>query len=337
MWATVNQTPYTADGLWWRDQAGVHAWLVGIKGTFEVSYDGDVELADEQEPVRTLPTFSGDPGNPSLRYEADILPLRPTTDIVLNATGFAPDGRPTTRFGAGFRLGGITKQVELHGPRFWVDRGGSRLAIGPANPAQTVPITWQNALGGYHRTATNPRDHLYEARNPCGTGAFGAAAAREGDRLPQVIDPADPSRPAGFSAIPIHWSPRSGLTGTYDAEWEAKVMPLLPSNWSRHSQQCAPKDQQTASYLRGGEQVDLVNLTPTGRLSFRLPKIGLTCLSLHDGRQVRHRPRLVCVIIEPDYFGDRGRLQMIWNSEIMIPREPDYLERTLIQERPYAA
>ena len=337
MWDVENHTPFATGGLWWRDTRGVHAWLVGIKASYEVGFDGTVALLDEQEDVNTMPVYDGDPDNPSIRYESDVLPLRSATDVVLNATGYAPGLSATEQFTAGIRLDKLQKILALQGPRFWVD-DGSQLRPGPVNPTVKVPVTWQNAMGGYfNESPDDPSRHRLETRNPCGSGAFGALGVQEGDCFPQVFHPEEAAHPAGFAPIPVHWQPRQGLTGTYDAKWEKNVMPLLPKDWSRDSQQCAVPDQQIRPYLRGGEPVELVNLTPNGRVRFNLPKIGLTCLTTHDGRDIRHRPRLVCVIFEPDYFETSGRLMMIWNTEIEVRHEIDYLERTLVQERPYAA
>jgi len=336
MWEIKNRTPYSAASLWWRDQSGVHSWIVGIKASFEFTFDGEVQLLEEQEPVTTMPTYDGDPVNPSLLYEADILPMRPVTDVILNATAYAPNNRPAERFNAGFRVAEMSKKIELNGLRFWVSTGDDQLIPGPINTVPSVPVIWQNAIGGYYCEGDDPSRHKLEPRNPCGSGAFGALGLREGDKFPQVLNIDDPSQPEGLAAIPVHWQPRHRLVGTYDAHWEKNIMPLLPQDWKRESQQCAPADQQTKSYLRGGEPIELINLTPNGRVVFTLPKIGLTCLTYHDGVEIRHRPRLVCVIIEPDHFEDKGRIMIVWNSEISVQHEIDYLERTLIQERPYA-
>src|SRR5438045_9584654 len=98
MWAIKNHTPYAATGMWGRDKDGVHEWIVAIKGTFDIKRDGRLALADEQPVPLLLPEYHGEAGESSLRYEADLVGMKPTTDILLNGTAYAPGGRPAHEF-----------------------------------------------------------------------------------------------------------------------------------------------------------------------------------------------------------------------------------------------
>ena len=51
--------------------------------------------------------------------------------------------------------------------------------------------------------------------------------------------------------------------------------PRLPEDWDPRSLLCSPADQRPEGHLRGGEPVELENLTPGGKLSFTLPKVYL--------------------------------------------------------------
>ena len=53
------------------------------------------------------------------------------------------------------------------------------------------------------------------------------------------------------------------------------IFPFLPPDFDDRYFQMAPPDQQI-DYPRGGEEVQLVNLTPEGRLGFQLPPTGLS-------------------------------------------------------------
>ena len=56
---------------------------------------------------------------------------------------------------------------------------------------------------------------------------------------------------------------------------------------------CSPEDQRPAEFLRGGEPVELTNLTPTGRLAFALPRVAFGFETVfRGGDRVRHRGRL---------------------------------------------
>ena len=93
--------------------------------------------------------------------------------------------------------------------------------------------------------------------------------------------------------------------------------------------QCAPADQRADGYLRGGEPVELENLTPDGKLSFTLPKIYLRFRTKIDGRSEDHQGRLVTVIIEPDV----PQVIMVWLSSLTVHANIDYLDETIVSEK----
>ena len=121
------------------------------------------------------------------------------------------------------------------------------------------------------------------------------------------------------------------LGGTYDEAWTTSRKPLLPNDWDPRSLQCAPADQQTAQPLRGGETVDLTNMTREGRLRFDLPRRHFVFTTHIDGRREEHRGRLSSVIIEPDF----PRVIMVWTTALTCRTNVDYLDETHIREKEY--
>jgi hypothetical protein len=169
-----------------------------------------------------------------------------------------------------------------------------------------------------------------DTRNPVGCGLV----AQAGLPLPNFEYPngnLEKTGPAGFGAIDNFWSPRQEFAGTYDKTWERNRMPLLPVNWDARSLLCSPADQLPDTHLRGGELVDLINLTPNGVLRFALPKVYLTFGTRIDNRIEEHRGRLSTVIIEPDY----PRVIMVWQSSLPCRTDVDYLEETVVREKAY--
>jgi hypothetical protein len=81
--------------------------------------------------------------------------------------------------------------------------------------------------------------------------------------------------------------------------------------------------------LRGGESVELENLTPDGKMSFTLPSVNLNFRTLLDGSAVEHPGQLATVIIEPDH----RRVIMVWQSVLMVRANIDYLDETLVTEQ----
>lgn len=331
MWAVKNQTPYQAAGCWGRVQDGTHEWIVAVKATYRIGPDGALALADEQLPVLIAPEHHGEPGGSSLRYDADLVSAKPTTDILLNATAHAPGGRPSTAFQVGMAVGPVRKVIEVHGDRHWTH---GLLGWTPSAPTaiERIPIVYERAHGGYDHEGPDPTQHRMDARNPVGCGLPPLEPGHEGRPLPNFgpgQGAIDQAGPAGFGALDSHWSPRRELAGTYDEAWRRGRMPLLPEDWKAESLQCAPADQRPATHLRGGEPVQLINLTPGGMLRFALPRVHLVFNTLHDGRAHEHRARLGTVVIEPDH----ARLIMVWQSHLPCPGDIDYLEDTVVREK----
>ncbi|MDM0112268.1 DUF2169 domain-containing protein [Variovorax sp. J22R133] len=331
MWAINNRTAYQAGNSWTRDKDGVHVWLVAVKASFDILSDGRVQLADEQLPALLAPEYHGEPGASSLRYDADLVAPKPTTDILVNGSAHAPGGRPSTEFTVGLRVGPIQKVLRVRGDRTWNDGPLSGRPSSPT-PVTQVPLTYERAYGGYDHQAPDPRQHRLDARNPVGRGVIGPATLRAGLPLPNFEYPngnLEKDGPAGFGAIDGHWSPRRELAGTYDDAWKAKRLPLLPEDWDAHSLQCAPVDQRPENPLRGGEPVELANLSVGGSMRFVLPRIHLTFTTRIDRRIEEHRARLSSVIIEPDH----PRVIMVWSTSLLCRTDCDYLDETVIREK----
>ena len=335
MWAIANHTPYKAESTWGRDKEGVHEWIVAVKGTFGIKPDGKLVLADEQLEPLLLPEYNGEDGVSSLRYDADLVAPKPTTDVVVNGTAHAPNGRPSTDFLIAVRVGPIRKTLRVRGNRQWDDGPFGTSPLG-AQPVTQVPIIYERAYGGYDHIDPDPKQHRMDSRNPVGSGVVAQPNHRVGQALPNFEYPngnLEKAGPAGFGAIDSHWSPRRELGGTYDKAWEQNRLPLLPLDWDPRSLLCSPPDQRPDNYLHGGELVELINLTPDGKLCFTLPKIYLAFSTRIDKRTEDHRAQLSTVIIEPDY----PRVIMVWLTSLMCRTDVDYLDRTIVREKPFIA
>jgi hypothetical protein len=331
MWSTDNRTPFRVVTTWGRDVEGVHEWIVAVKATYQIQPDSTLTLASEQLDPLLLAEFNGDPGASSLRYDADVVSPKPTTDIVLNGTAYAPAGRPAAAFEIGLKAGSIQKVLRVRGDRVWVDgrAGGSPSSV---QPVMSVPIVYERAYGGYDNDDPDPRQQRIDLRNPVGIGISAKVRKRVGQPMPNfeyLSGQLERDGPAGFGAVASHWSPRLELNGTYDDEWQRSRFPLLPSDWDPRSLLCSPVDQRPATHLRGGETIELFNLTPQGALCFVLPKVYLRFRTLIDKRMEEHPGSLGTVIIEPD----QRRVMMVWQSALRVRGDGEYLEETIVSEK----
>jgi hypothetical protein len=329
MWEIENDTPFAVDRAWVRDRNGAEVWLVAVKCTFDVHENGSVDVADVQPAVLQVPEYNGEPGNSSVKYGADLVQTKTTTDIIVVGHAYAPEGRSVARLEAGFRVGPVQKIVRVSGDRAWG-------TLDPASPQPFVrmPLLYERAFGGRDHKSDHP-ERDWDWRNPVGTGFAVSRANLVGVSLPNIEYPEDTvsswkdrPRPAGFGALDSYWQPRVSFAGTYDDRWMKTRQPLLPDDFDERFFQIAPADQQSPGFLRGGEPVVLYRLTPAGELRFSLPKVFLGFETyFYDGSQEIHRERrLHTVIIEPDY----PRVSLVWHTSLRCHFKVQKLDRTLV-------
>ncbi|MEH6825701.1 MAG: DUF2169 domain-containing protein, partial [Motiliproteus sp.] len=252
--------------------------VVAVKGTFSIPERGEkAALVEKQLPLVEADTFTGEPGHSAPLYEVDYAPRKPRCDILLNGSAYAPGGKATSRVTVGLQVGQFQKSFNVVGDRVW-ERGNSP---GAPQPFITLPITYDRAFGGADNFHQDPAKHSAYMPNPIGRGYHKELSASlvKGTSLPNTEERSQPVkvpdkayRPMAFGPVGRGWLPRYPLAGTYDQDWIDNVFPFLPSDFKDDYYQSAPPDQQ-CDYLRGGESVVLINLTPTGRTSFDLPSV----------------------------------------------------------------
>jgi hypothetical protein len=329
MWEVDNRTPFAAERAWVRDRDGAEIWLVAVKATFDILPDGSMIPSKEQPPVLYVPEYFGEPGKSSIKYEADLIRTKTTTDVLVVGQAHAPGGKAATEIDAGFRVGPLQKILRVIGDRTW--EGGG---ISKPEPFVTMPLCYERAFGGVDLKSEHP-DRDWEWPNPLGTGFAVSRANSNGLSLPNFEYPDrligswdDRPPPAGFGPVGSHWQPRASYAGTYDDNWMKNRQPLLPEDFDDRFHQCAPADQQAPQFLTGGEPVVLLNLTPSGNLRFLLPKVFLGFdTRFYDGdRQIHKTRKLHSVILEPDF----PRVSLVWHSALPCHFKVQKLERTIV-------
>jgi hypothetical protein len=234
------------------------------------------------------------------------------------------------------RVGPLQKHLVVHGERVYRN-GVTGLTTSTPEPFTTRPIRYELAFGGIDLSDPDPRNHRIDERNPVGRG-LARRSARLADAPAHAIEypGANPASrgPAGFGPIDPAWLPRRALAGTYDERWARTRKPLLPDDYDPAFALSSPTDQRLATPLVGGERVELVNMTPSGRLVIELPRISLAFTSCFGLRRERHPPKLTTVLIEPE----EHRLSLVWQSTLRVPApEADHLDGTEIVENRSAA
>lgn len=332
MWAIENQTHYSAERTFVRDRDGSEIWLVAVRGTFLIQSDGSVQIAEKQEPIARLPEYQGKPSESSLRCDTDLPRTKLGTDVLLNATAYVPRGEKRGEIEVGFRVANLTKTLLVSGDRTWKKTRRGESEPGEPRPFASMPIRYENSFGGSVKGDTPETMKPFADYNPLGRGIDRSEdAPLPNVRYPgtEIGDPSLEKSPAGFGAIASHWMPRRSLAGTYDEKWQKQRQPLLPDDFEEEYFYSAPADQRIEGFLRGGERVDLINLTPSGKLSFVLPKLAIGCRTSIDGGIAHHRSNLHTVLIEPD----EQRLIMVWHSALPCHHTLYTLKRTIVFEK----
>jgi len=232
-----NLTPYAADRAIAIDPSGTQVWVVVIKATFELGEDNSVSPAaeDDQEPVCTAPEYFGEPGRSSLRRESKLVYAHPGTDIIVNASAYAPNGKPCPEVMVGVKVGPVRKLLRVLGERRWRWRFGKVVPSAP-EVFTTMPIRYERAYGG---TSPDARaTPAMDARNPIGRGFHHRPEGVLDRPAPNLEDPDHPiksahpsSQPAGLGIIAPWWLPRRTFGGTYDAAWRKERMPFFPDDF----------------------------------------------------------------------------------------------------------
>jgi hypothetical protein len=325
----VNKTPFSAEGVILQDKNGEKHWIVAVKATHNILDDGTTEIAEEQKPVTTAPVYLDEPGSSSLIYDTDLVLSKKTTDVILNVSAHAPLGKTKRSVKVNLKVAGINKSLLVKGSRRWF--GFLFITVkGFMKSFSTMPIIYENTYGG-----TDPdNEKKLHKKNPVGSGYFTWPWKLKGQNVPNIYSGSFISRligneSVGFGPIAPNWHPRTKFGGTYDEKWEKTKKPLLADDFKEEFFQCAPKDQQTKSYLTGGEQVQLTNLSPDGKLSFEIPKIDLHIITSFFGEDEESTPKLNTVIIEPD----EKAVSTVWHISVHCQNRDEILSKTEIKLR----
>lgn len=331
MWGLVNETPFAAERSWVRDKDGAEVWVVAVRGTFDFSPDGELELSDPQPPVCQFAQYEEDDDESAVMVaDTDLVECKRSTDVLINGTAYAPGGEPAPQWIVRLQVGSIDKSLLISGPRRWLCEEGQAPRLSDPEPIGVLPIRYTAAFGGPDVTGGG----TYVEANPVGCG-FASEPAALGDQQAPSVEYADSPitawddrpPPAGLGPVSASWSPRREAAGTHDDKWVRERYPLAPEDRDPRFFQCAPADQQTQGFLRGGELLSLQGLTRNGFVELRLPNARFDVTTrFGDGSRRRHRMQLYTVVVEPD----AGRLALVWQTHLRCHQQVNELVSTRV-------
>lgn len=310
-----NKTPFVATLSLFPDEAGIDTVYPILKATFDIR--AGMRLADEQLPLNAADEYSGEPGQSSIAQGAEVSAVKPATDVLMIGYAYAPGESPAAQVDVSLHVNGQGKTVRVFGDRQWRN-GFFGESISNPIPYEKMELTYERAFGG--TDITRKGESIGFDFNSVGQGYRHRKGTKrpEGMRLPNLEDPSnlirrsvDRPKPACFAAVCPNWLPRLQFAGTYDETWQKERAPFLPDDFDPRFYNVAAPELIFDPYLKGGEQVDIGNATPEGRLQFRLPRIEHDVKLKFEGDELSVPINLDTVCIEPD----DSRLIMIWRGK----------------------
>jgi hypothetical protein len=322
-----NSTPFIATPLFLADEENKPLLTMVVRGTFSIAAGGPLRVAEVQKPLEISGIPATAEASASYLYEPETAFTKLTTDIALIGSAHAPNST-TTMLDVGLKVGRVQKIVRAFGDRYWVKTGAQVFGTRP-QPFQKLPLTYERSFGGWDRANKDETKWSCEPRNPVGRG-FGDPLryVEEGKvPMPNFEDPnhlisryGEAPPPAGFGFTSPHWHPRAKFAGTYDAAWEKERKPLLPKDFDRRFFNAASTGLVAPSYLKGDEDVVIVNASATTPLQFKLPGIPppVVRVFLRGGHKEVLRTKLDTVIFDTDQLV----VILLWRIYTLLPNGP---------------
>lgn len=275
----INDTPFEVEALPFRGPEGKTLLSVIVKGTFDIHSGGLAKEASEQLPVAYGDEFY-DGG--SVKFESDVAPFKPRADIVLFGRAHAPDEREVKMLDVSLCVGEISKTIRVIGDRQWQCLSCLLPVVSSKpQPFTVMELVYERAFGGIDREGGDFCKENLVGRGFC---VKKSKKALNGTFLPNLEDPhnlikswKDHPKPVGFGFYGKAWMPRASYLGTYDEKWREERSPEPPDDFQYDFYNASHPDLQVEGYLRGDEEVVLVNLSPEGIIRFQLPGIKPHC------------------------------------------------------------
>lgn len=324
-----NYTPFIPFTFASRDQQQRDFGVFVLQGSFDIEHKSPLKPHTDQADLVVEDEYVGDVGQSSLMQENNLAPFKPNTDIHLAATAYAPGGKAKDKWLVRVRVGKLSKELLITGPRCW-QRGVNLLKkLDEPEPITKLPIQYEYAFGGSAVDSKNIT-HAFPA-NPVGAGYEQQFNTNQATVMgPQILQPetfdlvhGQEYTPQGFAPISPHWQPRLSHAGTYDLIWEKTRWPDLPEDFKFDFYNSAHPDLIYSGYVQGNETIELHNLTPEGYLTATLPDYSLAMLVRYEDGEMRALPMMLdTIFLNPDKL----EAQLTWRGIYSLEKPIRVLE-----------
>lgn len=206
---------------------------------------------------------------------------KPRGEVLVTGKCFAPNGSARGASRVSWRVGSISKSLDVFGQRYWKINNGVAVGITLPEPFTQMPIIYQNAFGGPDFKPNPLGKGQAKATLPDGRVLTPLPNIEYPDRL--IGSPDDVPPPAGFGPLDVMWPPRSEKVGTYDDKWLAERWPYFPDDLNPEFFNTAPQDQFLDAHFKGDETIEIINMHPDRpRIESRLPRVRVRCFVTHQ-------------------------------------------------------
>ncbi len=301
-----------------------------IKATFDIAADGKLKFAENQVPICLDGEHIDEPETSSYVYEPECAFIKTNTDVVVIGDAVSGAG-PVTHLLVDIRVGNLHKKLGVIGDREWIKQSVG-YAISEVTPFESMPLTYENAFGGWDKRHEKIELQGFEARNTVGKGYYRTDVEHvPGEMpLPNIEDPdalitsiKDKPAPVGCGFTLPHWQPRVQFAGTYDQAWQEERSPMLPADFDRRYFNAASDGLMAAGYLTGREAVVIKNMTASGLLQFSLPGARPPVCEVEFKSTYEELPTLLDTVI---INVREMQVQLIWRNCLILPSGPHSVE-----------
>ncbi|WP_438026566.1 DUF2169 family type VI secretion system accessory protein [Sorangium sp. So ce233] len=283
----------SAAALSWRFKGELRVTAI-VKATFAFASDTVMPRVAPQEIIRAEIHHGAMPSR-SVRFTTDLAPRLLQADVLWTGHAHAPHGRPVETLPVRLGLFSSSGWTLLDKTLLVRKRGGF----------VRLPVDLEHAYGG-----------LGFPGNPFGVGHA------EGSGEPNILDPRDAKRVAGFGPISQATPARRRLLGAAPRALLEREIVEIPDDLCWEYFQAAPPDQRTP-LLRGDEWIVMDGLHPSApRVHMRLPGArgfarvhGLSDLGVDE----REALPLSADMLRID--GDEQRCTVTWRGSFPVPAE----------------
>lgn len=337
MFDIINITPFSSAAGLVFDNRGANIISLAVRGSFLFEDNWmNININENQVSPLFSETYFDTAENSGIRFPADIIPGKLNTDVGLN--GFVYKRNPKLKkIKASLKIGKNFKEIIAAGDRWWekslLSTGG--YSISSPEPFIKMPIECSRLFGGKFEDKKN--GIISFEPNPNGTGFINDKKNAAQTKLPNFEIPEkeikswkDNPLPASFGFATPAWPHRKKLSGTYDENWRKNHCPLYPEDMDMRFFNSAQPELITDGFLKGGESVELINLTQDGYKKFKIPEYKIMAGFYIENREVLKKADLHTITIEPE----DNALYLTWGCFFQIGNRPTDIEyiKTWLEE-----